>query len=364
MSDNKLSVTRNNFGDLLREAREAKGFSLEYVADRIKVRPSLLQLVEAAKFEELPEAIYARSYIQKFAEIVGLEAAPFVATFDANSGRATFAATADMKKTLVEARAKPATVTPVVSTPTKPSGFNPLPWVIGAVAALAVGAGAFVMLQRNQTPTAAGTMSSQEAERLIEAAQARARATANSVPGTTSGSQSTVPRTATIQNSATTAPAPVTPGTVRLSVNSKPEGATVYVDGFRVGITPLKEALVSSGANRELKLEKPGFKTYAAAQDLQSNRNLSVALEKGLNTPTATPTANGKIQLVYRGSSWTRIRRGGQVLFEGTPRPGQKLEFDAPIEVRLGAPSLVSAVINGETRERLGGSSAATLRLP
>jgi cytoskeleton protein RodZ len=353
MSDDKLSVTRNNFGDLLREARVAKGLSIEYVADRIKVRPSLLELIEAARFEELPEAIYARSYIQKFAEIVGLQAAPFVAAFDANSGRNTFAANAETRKTMTDARAKPTSLAATI-TPPSSNGFKPWPWIIGAVAVLAVGAGAFVMMQRNQNQGAG--ISAQEAKRLGETAQARARAMTSNPPNTSS-STSTAPVSPTLQ-------APPTPGTVRLSVNSTPDGATVYVDGFRVGITPLKQALVSSGSKRELRLEKPGFKTYAASQDLQSNRNLSVALEKGISAPTTTQPATGKIQLVYRGSSWTRVRRGNQLLFEGTPRPGQKLEFDAPVEIRLGAPSLVSAVVNGETRERLGGLNAVTLRLP
>ncbi len=360
MSDNQSSVTRSNFGDLLREARIAKGFSLEYVADRIKVRPSLLELIETARFEELPEAIYARSYIQKFAEIVGLEAAPFVATFDANSGRTTFMVNKETRKTLTDARAKPTSWTSV-STSSTLSGFKPLPWIIGAVVGLAVGAGAFMMIQRNQS--SASSVSAQEAQRIIEIAQARTRATDNKAPNTSSSSQGTIQ-----SDTPPVKPVPLTPptpGTVRLSVNSAPEGATVYVDGFRVGITPLKQALISSGSKRELRLEKPGFKTYTASQDLQSNRNLSVALEKGINPlTTAAQPAKGKIQLVYRGSSWTRVRRGNQVLFEGTPRPGQKLEFDAPIEVRLGAPSLVSAVVNGVTQERLGGSSAATLRLP
>jgi cytoskeleton protein RodZ len=108
---------------------------------------------------------------------------------------------------------------------------------------------------------------------------------------------------------------------------------------------------------------KAGYKPYISTKDLLADSNLSVTLERLVSS---TPIASsGKVQLVYRGSSWTRVRdASGKIIYEGQPKPGDRLEFTPPIEVRLGQPSLVSAVVGGVTRERLGGSSPITVKLP
>jgi cytoskeletal protein RodZ len=82
----RLTIDQNNFGSMLREAREAKGLSLEMIADKLKLRTSLLTLLEAGEFHQLPEGIFTRSYIQSYAKLVGLDAAPFVQVYDRVSG--------------------------------------------------------------------------------------------------------------------------------------------------------------------------------------------------------------------------------------------------------------------------------------
>ena len=316
----RLNITRDNLAPLLKEAREAKGMTLEEIAERLKVRPSLLEQIEAGRYESLPEMIYTRSYIQKFAQIVGLAPEPFVTAYEriaANASSPTLARSA--VRTVIESA-------PVIRQEDIPR-TNYVPWILGFLGLIIIGLLAFFLAQGRILPRS-----------------------------NTSNKPNTVAMT-------TPDPSPIQSEMVRLSVSSVPSGATVQIDKYNIGTTPLKDAVVSSRPNRELRVIKAGYKPYISTKDLLADSNLSVTLERLVSsTPIAT---SGKVQLVYRGSSWTRVRdASGKIIYEGQPKPGDRLEFTPPIEVRLGQPSVVSAVVGGVTRERLGGSSPITVKLP
>jgi cytoskeleton protein RodZ len=321
----RLNVTRDNLAPLLKEAREAKGMALEDIAERLKVRPSLVENIEAGRYESLPEMIYTRAYIQKYAQMVGLAPEPFVVAYEriaANASSPTLARSAS--RTVIESA-------PIVRPKDQPRS-PVLGYILAFFGLVLIGVLAFV-LARGGLPSLGS----------------RAAPTPQPTqPITTTTRVSTSDQT----------------GMVRLSVSSIPTGATVQLDKYNIGTTPLKDALVDSRPNRELRVVKAGYKPFVTTRNLVDNSNLSVTLER-LASATTPAVATGKVALIYRGSSWTRVRdQNGKELYQGTPRPGTRLEFDPPVEVRLGAPSLVSAVVGGQTRERLGGSSPATIRLP
>ncbi len=326
----RLNVTRENLAPLLKEAREAKGFTVEEIADKLKIRPSLLEQIEAGKYETLPEMIYTRAYIQKFAQIVGLTPEPFVTAYEriAASVSAANAAAKSNKNMVIE---QPPIHRPVPMT-APASGINWLLIAGGALLLVGLAVAAF-FLTRGPQPRVIAT---------------------NTAPIETSTMPSQ-PQTPVVNNLA---------GTVKLSVGSTPSGATVFLDNYKIGLTPLKQALVSSRAARELRVVKAGFKPYISTRDLLADSNLIVTLEKQVGA-NITGVNTGKVQLIYRGSSWTRVRDArGTIIYEGVPKPGDRLEFTPPVSVRLGAPSVVSAVVAGQTRERLGGSSPVTIQLP
>jgi predicted Ser/Thr protein kinase len=64
-------------------------------------------------------------------------------------------------------------------------------------------------------------------------------------------------------SAATAAAAPVKRQTVSFSVTSSPSGATVYVDGRRIGLTPIVGGALSVGAH-QLRLERKGYRTTRA----------------------------------------------------------------------------------------------------
>lgn len=60
-------------GDILRQAREARGESLAQVSQAIKVRTSMLQSIEAGHFFGLTDPLYLKGFIRAYAAHVGLD---------------------------------------------------------------------------------------------------------------------------------------------------------------------------------------------------------------------------------------------------------------------------------------------------
>ncbi len=318
----RLNITRDNLAPLLKEAREAKGLTLEEVADRLKVRPSLLEQIEAGKYESLPEMIYTRSYIQKFAQIVGLAPEPFMVAYERIAANAN-------SPTLVRSASRSVIESAPLYKQDGAGKSNYIPYILAFFGVLIIAVLAFFLTQGRFAP----------------------RSEVQSVPNT-------------VSTLATPESLPAQSDTIRLSVSSLPSGASVQLDKFNMGVTPLKGAFVSKRANRELRVVKAGFKPFVTTKDFMQDMNLSVTLER-LPNAGSVAGAGSKVQLIYRGSSWTRVRNGvGKIIYEGQPKPGDRLEFTPPFEVRLGQPSVVGAVENGQTRERLGGSSPLTVKFP
>lgn len=71
-----------HFGVRLRRAREDKGLTLAYVAERIKVSRTTLTALEAGRLAELPAPVYVRGFIRSYARAIGLAETEPVLLFD------------------------------------------------------------------------------------------------------------------------------------------------------------------------------------------------------------------------------------------------------------------------------------------
>ncbi|MGB3494164.1 MAG: RodZ domain-containing protein [Elainellaceae cyanobacterium] len=60
-------------GDYLHQVREKQLLSLEQVATQTMIQARLLRAIETADFSQLPEPIYIRGFIKRYAESLGLE---------------------------------------------------------------------------------------------------------------------------------------------------------------------------------------------------------------------------------------------------------------------------------------------------
>ncbi len=68
-------------GELLRQVREARGLTLEQVANTTKIAIYYLRYLEAEEYEDLPAKVYVRGYLKQIARLLGLEAEPMVRSY-------------------------------------------------------------------------------------------------------------------------------------------------------------------------------------------------------------------------------------------------------------------------------------------
>lgn len=71
-TDPELSQPQDTLGVILKQAREAKGLSAEAIAERLHLRPTIVNDIEDDRFSEIGSSTYVRGYIKNYARIVDL----------------------------------------------------------------------------------------------------------------------------------------------------------------------------------------------------------------------------------------------------------------------------------------------------
>ncbi|WP_418320514.1 helix-turn-helix domain-containing protein [Piscinibacter sakaiensis] len=79
-------TAKGGAGRLLREAREAQGMSIDMLATSMKVSVRKLEMLEAERFDELPDATFARALAQAVCRALKIDAAPVLAKLPPPSG--------------------------------------------------------------------------------------------------------------------------------------------------------------------------------------------------------------------------------------------------------------------------------------
>jgi cytoskeleton protein RodZ len=69
-------------GALLRSAREARGVSIEEVADRLRLNEALVLAMEEDRFGLLGAPVFARGHLLSYAALVGASEREIMAAFD------------------------------------------------------------------------------------------------------------------------------------------------------------------------------------------------------------------------------------------------------------------------------------------
>ena len=65
-------MNESNFGNILREARERSGEDLMSVARKLRIRPDILESIEAGDLSNMPPRGYSRNMIIAYASYLGL----------------------------------------------------------------------------------------------------------------------------------------------------------------------------------------------------------------------------------------------------------------------------------------------------
>ena len=83
MTEIEMTMEPVNIGADLRQAREARGVSVEDVSAVLKIRVGDLKSLENDDFEELPAAVYAIGFIRSYATYLDLNAGELINRYKA-----------------------------------------------------------------------------------------------------------------------------------------------------------------------------------------------------------------------------------------------------------------------------------------
>lgn len=371
-----------SLGDVLRDARQAKGLELSDIAEITHVRKEYLKALEADDYSALPEDIYTKNFVKLFAQTVGLQEGRVLDLYARARGRAPAQAASQSvsaKTALPESdafdRVKPAGVS---RAPVRMGAWLPTTVFIGIVVALALwGFSNF----------------SSRSTRLV-------RPDPTTIEGTAEiGTEAGVESDASVEVAPETAVEAVAPletpseddprsGLYTLTLSTTPPGADVMIDGFPLpGTTPLSYDL-SPGTSRTLLVTLANYDSYEEKIDVSSDLELSVVLTPVGQTPEA-PVAEaaadipaeapaGEAVVVGDGAAdglsisiteptWLEVyastERGvGERLVYTTAQAGQTFAFDLPVFLHVGNAGGVTVAREGEAASAMGSSGEVISR--
>jgi cytoskeleton protein RodZ len=71
-----------NPGLQLSSIRMQKGYTIEYVANKLHLRARIIELIENGDFNLLPEPVFIKGYLRAYAKLLGVSPDPFLAIFN------------------------------------------------------------------------------------------------------------------------------------------------------------------------------------------------------------------------------------------------------------------------------------------
>lgn len=80
--DDNTIVHAINPGAQLASIREQKGYSVEFIANKLHLRTRIIELLEKNEYQSLPETVFIKGYLRAYAKILEISPEPYLAVFD------------------------------------------------------------------------------------------------------------------------------------------------------------------------------------------------------------------------------------------------------------------------------------------
>jgi len=311
-------------GKTLAAQREAMGWSVEQVADQLKLAVRQVVALEAGDYASLPSPAVTRGFVRAYAKLMKLDPAPLVAQIEMDVPPAPDVSA----NTAATRRPSPASFSESKFPSHGKRSSLPLAWIGGAVAVVAVAAAAWhfgiVPMQHGDaatvaTPAASGAAPEAPRGEAVETLQ-NPSVPLISVPSSAApaaGSAGATPNNAAVATAPAVGPVVNVPGT----------GAT----GAPPATVPAPPA------------------TPAATQVAPAANSTAPAVVQ----PAVQPAAAGANALVLnvREDSWIEVRpaRGGAPLISRLVKGGstETVNVDQPVRLVVGNPTAVTATLRG-----------------
>jgi cytoskeleton protein RodZ len=297
-------------GQVLAAQREAMGWTVEQVADQLKLAVRQVVALEAGDYAALPSPAVTRGFVRAYAKLVRVDPAPLVAQIAIDTGTP-----ADTSATTVR-RPSPASFSQA-KFPSHGKRSLPLGW-IAAVVAVAVAAGAAWHFGVIPTGQHADTTSA-----------ASAPATGGASSEAASGSS-----TETLQNPSV--PLISVPGPASAAADAAANGSA-SAPATAPGPVVNTPATTATGAPPTTLPAAPANPVTAAAPAAAAG--------------TTAPAAAGTLVLTVRSDAWIEVRpaKGGNPMIKRLVKAGstETVNVDQPVRVIVGNPEGVSASLRG-----------------
>lgn len=345
------AATRQNPGEVLRQARENRAWSQAEVARKLNLTVSSLNNLENGAFDKLPGHTFARGYIRAYAKLMDMDQAPLVEAFDQYTGT-------HAKGSEVHSLGR-------IEEPVRLS-HNILRGVSLLLLVVVVGGGFFwwqdqnslrgkdlakMALEHVEVESADGTTQihplDEPEDQAVTAGQQPEAAPlpleqAENAAATEAGSASETP--AETPAPATT-PAPAVPA-VAPAEPAAPAASTPPA-------TPVAPVATAPAAAAPVAPATPAAPVATAAANTQA-------------APAEIPAGSGKVQIQFTADCWTQVTDGnGKVLFSAIKRKGDSLDLSGkpPFAVRLGFARGAQVSYNGQAVDVAPFTSGETARL-
>jgi cytoskeleton protein RodZ len=310
-------------GEVLRQAREARGQSIDMVADELMIRRFYLEAIEKGSFKDLPERVYATGFVRNFATYLNLDPTPLIEQF---------------RREAYGSRNTNYQVDLVMPEPIVHSVIPGRTAVVTAFAVLAIIVAGLIFVTRGH----------------------------NAVPVT-------IPEPPAITDMATPAPAAVVPSAAATAVPAPVPAAPVANNDT----TEQNPEFISSAPSTSAETAP------AAAAPATANSNVSAALPPatssaalpnvtapttaGATTPGTTTTAPAKgIVVEALKSSWVEVKNAkGTILFTSILKAGQLLPLpEENVTLTTGNAGGLRLVVDGVPQSALGQDNEVKRNIP
>lgn len=296
----------NSAGTTLAAARLQKGWSVQQVAEQLKLSPRQIVALEANQFEDLPKMVIVRGFVRAYSKLLKLDADFLVGLLPKNT-----------ESTHLEAALKPALSTPFLESRLSLMGRqdNNYKYLIGA-ALLAVFAVVFFLLQRSEILGSAKDWMSRNSESAPDMV-----VSADSAPNHLENAVSAPAPSAELAQTNT-----IVPNAAPSSVNDASSQT------FQAPPQVLQNG-VSNGT--------PGGKVEA--------ENLLVE-SSAVHSAKPLAMASDIVKLKFSQDSWIQIKReNGSILTSHLAKAGTVEVFDVKetLQVRIGNAAGVAAELRG-----------------
>nr|WP_242467685.1 RodZ domain-containing protein [Thiocapsa imhoffii] len=287
-------------------ARQARGLSIERVASQLHLKPGVVDAIEQDRFAELPDPVFVLGYLRNYARILGIDAAPLLATYRSH------------------ALAHPhQTVPAAVRGPGEPSGGARLMIRLMTVILAAAAIGIFVLWWSEQTDVAREL-----------------------------GAEITLEPTSEIETMTDAEPDP-RPDLTRMAMpaplTTPTQPDTAGEEASRAPrVLQDADGALSDVARRPEDLDEPGI--LAAVPLAPDVAGASVGTTAPADDPIVTP-AEPAIVLEFTGPSWLTVTPpGGGSLINAEMTAGERREITGPGPFRftIGRVNNTRMTVNGE----------------